>query len=77
MDIYLEDLIERYTPALHRRHCSNCLRAKVCGPEVDPQAYCILDPRHRVPLGRLLRQRNPRGFRNADRCPHFVLADEL
>lgn len=52
-------------------HCSNCLHAKVHGHPERPTSYCAKGEGKDIDLWRLIRRHSPRGFRAADKCPHF------
>ena len=52
-------------------HCSNCRFARVTGHTDAPTSYCEMGEGKEIDLCRLIRPHSPRGFRAADKCPHF------
>jgi hypothetical protein len=53
-------------------HCSNCRHAIVKGPDTAPVAECAQGwGKGPIDLFRLIRPKNPRGFRAAGDCPDF------
>lgn len=74
LDARLLELIECWDPRRRPRHCSNCRWARVGHGEIVRCAHGHGQPLH---LGRMLRERFPRGFRAAGACPDFeTTADE-
>lgn len=53
-------------------HCSDCRWAIVGGTPDEPTVSCAqAHGPAEIPLWRLIRPKHPRGFRSAEKCPHF------
>jgi hypothetical protein len=69
--------LEHWNPDTRPVHCSNCGNAKVSGPPDEPEVECAWDGGQPSKLIRLVRPKNPRGFRAAERCAHFTSMSDL
>ncbi len=69
-------MFEVWNPDAHPVSCSNCLHARVGYPADDPVVRCARGYGSPAPLWRLIRRKQPRGFRAASKCPSFTSMSE-
>lgn len=78
-DPILAEIIRAWDPTERAVHCSNCPNCIVSGDGVRPPAVHCAKALQRgepvISLWRLLRKKNPAGFRKAADCPGFESMD--
>ncbi len=72
----LARIMERWDPADHPRHCSNCLHAKVAGTAPAPTVVCARGHGQPRSFWQLCRTHRPSGFASARTCPDFTSMDD-
>lgn len=70
-DQTVEGYIREWTPARRPVHCSNCAECRITTGIFGVMAQCAKGYGEEKPISIVIRLENPRGWRDANKCPSF------